>query len=653
MSTSTTASLWEAFREDPTSEDLYLPDTHLVFLPTGAGAASEQYVREFFKTGGYSHPKKLFVEEKVIHRTVGESSAVDEVEVTVKFVSGAGGWLLPGIEPHHLEDLTITFPLVICASIAEDRIASVRYVWDNASVLKMVKLIGSRHSWPIVAEAQIEALRDPTRFRLNPFGNATSAAGSRPQTGISKIFGSPPVSPPQKTAAQQQAAPKKGHPALTSTVFSHLKNDSDDLQRTSKLPLSPSTSDESIASKTNNTTSAPLSPQSPQSAKKGHPALTSTLFNHLKETNTNQNNTVRQERVLSSGTDDSVAAGATSEPAVAKKGHPALTSTLFNHLKEQPQVASNRSSRQDQQQQQQEEQQRLRREEEEERGAGWRPDYVKPKGHPALTSSIFSQAPSAAAAPPSRSSSKHEQQQEEQQSLRQEEEERGAGWRPDYVKPKGHPALTSSIFSQAPSAAAAPPSRSSSKHEQQQQQQPEEERGAGWRADYVKPKGHPALTSSIFSQQPTTTTTPTPARPYKKTSHNIFGAPAEESAKPSKLTIEEQKPQQYTLEPSAIEAELERHEQQQEEVKRLAAFADNANAETLDQLEKHIQAQEELNQQKELEAQLKQEQQELQAKVEQKSPVVANAPLPPLSPTSPTKRVHPNYRTTFTIGGPR
>ncbi|KAK3831092.1 MAG: hypothetical protein J3R72DRAFT_373417 [Linnemannia gamsii] len=182
LSTSPQALLWDAFRKDPSSdEDLYLPDTHIVFLPTGAGAAGEPQVREFFKAGGFSHAKKLAVEEKVIHRTVGESSAVDEVEVTVKFVSGAGGWLLPGIQPHHLEDLAITFPLMVCGSIVENRIASVRYLWDNASVLKMVRLIGSRHSWPIVAETQVDALRSPSRFRLNPFGNATSGSGARAQ----------------------------------------------------------------------------------------------------------------------------------------------------------------------------------------------------------------------------------------------------------------------------------------------------------------------------------------------------------------------------------------------------------------------------------------------------------------------------------------
>ncbi|KAK3809306.1 MAG: hypothetical protein J3Q66DRAFT_68743 [Benniella sp.] len=167
-------ALWEAFRSDPSAEDLFSPDGHIVFLPTGAGAATDKQIQEFYKNGGYTHPRKLHVQEKVIHRTIGESSAVDEVEATVKFISGGGGWLLPGIEAYHIEDLTITFPLVICASFVEDQITSVRYLWDNASVLKMVRLIASRHTWPIVAESQIIALREPSRFRLNPFGAIVS-----------------------------------------------------------------------------------------------------------------------------------------------------------------------------------------------------------------------------------------------------------------------------------------------------------------------------------------------------------------------------------------------------------------------------------------------------------------------------------------------
>ncbi|KAF9437926.1 hypothetical protein BGZ76_010469 [Entomortierella beljakovae] len=479
----------------------------------------------------------------------------------------------------------------------------------------MVKLIGSRHSWPIVTEAQIEGLRDPSRFRLNPYGTVTGPAGSRPQ-GISKIFSSPPVSPPQ-----QQTANRKGHPALTSTVFGHLKNSNDDLRRaTNQLPLSPSTSDESIASKNGNGVAT----------KKGHPALTSTLFNHLDKTNPNQydqeNSTSRRTDVVipPSTRNEGSIASVTSAPT--KKGHPALTSTLFSHLKDQPQSTTTTTTRSTRQEEQ-EEQQRIQKELEE-RGAGWRPDYVKPKGHPALTSSIFSKAAPTSAPAPTRSIRQEQEQEQEQEQQRQQQ--------------------------------------------QQQQQVPESERGAGWRADYVKPKGHPALTSSIFSKGPSATPAATaPVRKFKKTSHNIFGAP--QSAQTSSQSSaqeeneeqqqqqqqqqeeeeEEETQEQYTLEPSAIEAELERNEELQDEIRRLenpsVTSQLDADEETLRQLEKQIQEQEELNAQEEkLAEQLKQ--------AELEKTVVNNndAPLSPLSParTPPqsTKRVHPNYRTTFTIG---
>ncbi|KAG9063089.1 hypothetical protein KI688_004689 [Linnemannia hyalina] len=572
------ALLWNAFRTNGASdEDLYLPDTHIVFLPTGAGAAGEAQVREFYKAGGFSHPKKLAVEETVIHRTVGESSAVDEVEVTVKFVSGSGGWLLPSVEPHHLEDLTITFPMVICGSIVDNRIASVRYIWDNASVLKMVRLIGSRHSWPIVAETQVDALRNPTRFRLNPFGNPTTAAGNRAQiNNISNIF-SPPVSPHQISAAQQQkkghpaltsqifsqqqqqpqaASPpasagqseKKGHPALTSSLFDHWKNapqeDQSQLKNNSRPPLSPSVSDESLANKASSPTSFQNNSNIP-AGKKGHPALTSTLFSHLKDAAFDQygdrerNNSNRnRDRSLSGGNDDTTQQvhALTSAPAPAgKKGHPSQTSTLFNHLK-------------DPQQQQ--------------------------------------------------------------------------------------------------------PAPRATRQEQQQQQEVDQERPAGWRSDYVKPKGHPALTSTIFSQAPPP---PNPAlsRPYKKTSHNIFGPPPVEKSTP--VAVAAAAPvaaEKYSLEPSALEAELGRNEEQQQELKELIV---NPSDLTAEDLEKQVLELEKLKiQEEQYQAQQALEAAAAAAAAQKSEPaVVEPTPAPAPAPVSAGRKIHPNYRSSFTIGGPR
>ncbi|KAF9969840.1 hypothetical protein BGZ73_007626 [Actinomortierella ambigua] len=281
MSVESNTTLWEAFREDPTG-DHYLPESHIVFLPTGVGAANESLIHRFFQSGAYSHPKKLHVEEKVIHRTVGVSSAVDEVEVKAKFVSGDGGWLLPGIEPHFLEDIVVTFPMVICASIEQGKIGSVRYMWDNAAVLKMARLIGTRNSWPIVAEVQVDALREPSRFRLNPYGDPIRAAGSTHiKSNISSIFNASPPTEPSPSirstlgssgASTPSSPPRKGHPALTSAAFDYLKHaPSPFLEYEAERKLGSATP---YSQQQQHQHPEPVA--SPRT-KKGHPALTSQI----------------------------------------------------------------------------------------------------------------------------------------------------------------------------------------------------------------------------------------------------------------------------------------------------------------------------------------------------------------------------------------
>lgn len=348
---------------------------------------------------------------------------------------------------------------------------------------------------------------------------------------------------PQATSPPASAGQsgKKGHPALTSSLFDHLKNAPQDQSQlnNSRLPLSPSTSEESLASKV---TSPSSSQNNILAGKKGHPALTSTLFNHLKDAEFDQygdrerNNSNRnRDRALSGGNDDTTQQvhAMTSTPVPAgKKGHPALTSTLFNHLKDpQQQQAAPRVTRQEQQQQE------------------------------------------------------------------EVDQERPAGWRSDYVKPKGHPALTSTIFSQAP------------------------------------PPPNPAL-----------------SRPYKKTSHNIFGPPPVERSTPvavaaaAPVTAEE-----YSLEPSALEAELERNEEQQQELKESIVSPSELTTEDLEkqvlELEKLKIQEEQYQAQQALEA---------AAAAQKSEPVAAEpTPAPAPAPVSAGRRIHPNYRSSFTIGGSR
>ncbi|KAF9580712.1 hypothetical protein BGW38_002526, partial [Lunasporangiospora selenospora] len=83
----------------------------------------------------------------------------------------------------------------------------------------------------------------------------------------------------------------------------------------------------------------------------------------------------------------------------------------------------------------------------------------------------------------------------------------------------------------------------------------DQERPAGWRPDYTPPKGHPALTSTIFSKNPNSgnnnaSSAASAGRQFSNTGSNIFGS-AYEIKKPS----------------SALDAELERNRELQQELK--------------------------------------------------------------------------------------
>lgn len=370
---------------------------------------------------------------------------------------------------------------------------------------------------------------------------------------------------------------------MTSTVFSHLKTAPSESENQNnsihaRLPLSPSTSDDSLSS---NVTS-PVS-----STKKGHPALTSTLFNHLNK-NGSAEETYGRERALSSGNDDTASQwqALTEAPAPqTKKGHPALTSTIFSHLKEQPHEQPHEQPR-DQQGQK--------------------------KSHPALTSTLFNHL--------------------KEQPLEQPKEHQ-------QTQKKGHPALTSTLFNHLKEDSQV--SVASSRQHQQEEAHATQhthsaaEQAAGWRADYVKPKGHPALTSSIFSKQDPAPS-PTYTRPYKKTSHNIFGNPDEQN---SKVTPVAQSPDAaaFVLEPSTIEDEEEKIMVQHQDLEAQTAEEpkDHINIDSLSSEKISIQGVPEVAVAITL----------LEVQEAPQSP-----PPAPAQHQQPPRRMHPNYRSQISFG---
>jgi hypothetical protein len=159
-------------------DDLYTDNASVVFVPTASGARGYDAVRQFLAKAYDS--RVLKISETPIYTTIGVDSIVEEAETTILFVSGDGSWIVPGVDSRHTIDNKVVIPMVTSATFEGDRIASIRVYWDQASVLKQLKLISEKSSWPIVTEKQADSLTNIANAHLNPFGKTVLSAGLPP-----------------------------------------------------------------------------------------------------------------------------------------------------------------------------------------------------------------------------------------------------------------------------------------------------------------------------------------------------------------------------------------------------------------------------------------------------------------------------------------
>ncbi|CAG8448569.1 6660_t:CDS:2 [Ambispora gerdemannii] len=165
---------WNEYRRHRDG-DHFTDSVSLLFVPTASGARGYDAVRQYLAAAYDS--AKISVKEQIFHRTIGHDSIVEESEATINFITGEGNWIIPGIDSRHTIDATVVIPMVTIASFELQRIASIRIYWDQACVLKQLKLITDKNSWPIVGERQIDGVRDITNAYLNQFGRSDLAAG--------------------------------------------------------------------------------------------------------------------------------------------------------------------------------------------------------------------------------------------------------------------------------------------------------------------------------------------------------------------------------------------------------------------------------------------------------------------------------------------
>ncbi|KAG0988089.1 hypothetical protein G6F29_002015 [Rhizopus arrhizus] len=156
---------WNLFKQKRTSVDLYTEDAVVVYVPTSVGVRGNTQIRKFFLHPHFSE-KANPVKETAFNTLMSNDRLIEESIWSVHFHSGACNWLVPGVEDRYLLNATVKFHVTASASFVNGKIQSIRYHWDQASVLKQLKVISDKAQWPVIGEQQADSLSSPNTMRL-------------------------------------------------------------------------------------------------------------------------------------------------------------------------------------------------------------------------------------------------------------------------------------------------------------------------------------------------------------------------------------------------------------------------------------------------------------------------------------------------------
>ncbi|KAI9317589.1 hypothetical protein BX666DRAFT_2026863 [Dichotomocladium elegans] len=159
-------STWDTFKTKPATSSIYTDDAVVIYVPSGAGARGSAQIRRFFLQPSF---KSTQIQEKVHATLFSKDRVMEELDWTVTFQGTECTWLVPTIDEGHLMNATIKLPVVVSAIFVDDKISTLRVYWDQASVLKQLRVISERNKWPVRGEETIDALRTPNLVALNPF----------------------------------------------------------------------------------------------------------------------------------------------------------------------------------------------------------------------------------------------------------------------------------------------------------------------------------------------------------------------------------------------------------------------------------------------------------------------------------------------------
>uniref|UniRef100_A0A060T478 ARAD1C42438p n=1 Tax=Blastobotrys adeninivorans TaxID=409370 RepID=A0A060T478_BLAAD len=239
--------LYKDFRARPRSDAL--TDTATVsYVSSGAVFAGIQHILEHYAKSEY----EFSLEEEILCTHEAKSSVVLETRTRITFLRGPGPFV-PTLSLNFVADEKVTVYLTHIVQFDDkNKISAIRLLWDQASVLKQLSVIGSRgNAWPItLGDAQTKTVElslsgkgastspSPSNTSSTPNGKSSTPFKSWPNA--INVFDVPPMDPvpvrPSSGNSESSAGPSSTYTPIARPPSRSLQ---DILEMTQDLSVSP------------------------------------------------------------------------------------------------------------------------------------------------------------------------------------------------------------------------------------------------------------------------------------------------------------------------------------------------------------------------------------------------------------------------------
>lgn len=165
--------IYSSFKANPKDSFLSPNSPCLSYITSGITFDNAQSILQHLANEAFEISKST---KQIISSHVTQSSLVLETDAEIKFLRGPGAFL-PGLSTNFVADEQVSLLLIEIVEFDENNlIRAIRYIWDQATLLKQLKVIGARGNvWPIYdANDQIALAKRQGASKTNLPGNRAS-----------------------------------------------------------------------------------------------------------------------------------------------------------------------------------------------------------------------------------------------------------------------------------------------------------------------------------------------------------------------------------------------------------------------------------------------------------------------------------------------